>query len=175
MSVKLTTSLSQRLVLTPQLRQRIEMLQMTSIELSELIQQQLLENPVLEEVVAQEEKREIEEHIIDQLAGGNTDLANATAALQPGQYARALIRPVSQAGTGAGFVVPEEAVQDVEGRSVVFVRTEHGFLATPVTVGQRGGGRAEIVGGLQPGQIIAGRKAFVLKAELGKGDAGHDH
>jgi len=80
MSVKLTTSLSQRLVLTPQLRQRIEMLQMTSIELSELIQQQMLENPVLEEVVAQEEKREIEEHIIDQLAGDNHDLAGEVSA-----------------------------------------------------------------------------------------------
>ena len=83
MSVKLTTNLSQRLVLTPQLRQRIEMLQMTSIELSELIQQQLLENPVLEEVVAQEEKREIEEHIIDQLAGGNNDLAGDAIAHEP--------------------------------------------------------------------------------------------
>jgi len=73
MSVKLTTSLSQRLVLTPQLRQRIEMLQMTSIELSDLIQQQMLENPVLEEVQVQDEKRELEEKIIDQLSSGTND------------------------------------------------------------------------------------------------------
>ncbi|HYH86843.1 MAG TPA: hypothetical protein VEX60_15430, partial [Pyrinomonadaceae bacterium] len=69
MSVKLTTNLSQRLVLTPQLRQRIEMLQMTTLELSDLIQQQMLENPILEEVQAQEEQREIEKDILDQLAG----------------------------------------------------------------------------------------------------------
>lgn len=68
MSLKLTTSLSQRLVLTPQLRQRIEMLQMTTLELSELIQQQLLENPVLEEVTTQEEARELAEKILDHLA-----------------------------------------------------------------------------------------------------------
>src|SRR5215207_7592099 len=69
MSVKLTTNLSQRLVLTPQLRQRIEMLQMTSLELTDLIQQQLLENPILEEVQSQDEKRELEKEILDQLAG----------------------------------------------------------------------------------------------------------
>ena len=68
MSLKLTTSLSQRLVLTPQLRQRIEMLQMTSLELTDLIQQQLLENPVLEEVPTQEEVQEIAEKVLDHLA-----------------------------------------------------------------------------------------------------------
>ena len=73
MSVKLTTNLSQRLVLTPQLRQRIEMLQMTSLELSDLIQQQLLENPVLEEVESQVEQRELEKEILDQLAGAPDD------------------------------------------------------------------------------------------------------
>ena len=70
MSVRLTTSLSQRLVLTPQLRQRIEMLQMTTIELSDLIQQQLNENPVLEEVATQEEARELAEKILDHMANG---------------------------------------------------------------------------------------------------------
>src|SRR6266496_3425243 len=72
MSLKLTTSLSQRLVLTPQLRQRIEMLQMTTIELSDLIQQQLLENPVLEEVATQEEAQELAEKILDHLASADT-------------------------------------------------------------------------------------------------------
>src|SRR5258705_6179924 len=71
MSVKLTTNLSQRLVLTPQLRQRIEMLQMTTLELSELIQQQMLENPVIEEVPSQEETHEWPEKLLDQLPSGD--------------------------------------------------------------------------------------------------------
>src|SRR5947199_4155109 len=75
MSVRLTTSLSQRLVLTPQLRQRIEMLQMTTLELSDLIQQQLNENPVLEEVATQEEAQELAEKILDHMASGG-DLEN---------------------------------------------------------------------------------------------------
>jgi RNA polymerase sigma-54 factor len=70
MSVRLTTSLSQRLVLTPQLRQRIEMLQMTTLELTDLIQQQLNENPVLEEVATQEEARELADKILDHMASG---------------------------------------------------------------------------------------------------------
>src|SRR5215207_569619 len=82
MSVKLTTNLSQRLVLTPQLRQRIEMLQMTSLELTDLIQQQLLENPILEEVQSQDEKRELEKEILDQLAGSPDD-ASAVEAVVP--------------------------------------------------------------------------------------------
>src|SRR6202171_6752333 len=70
MSVRLTTSLSQRLVLPPQLRQRIEMLQMTTLELTDLIQQQMNENPVLEEVATQEEAREFAEKILDHMASG---------------------------------------------------------------------------------------------------------
>jgi RNA polymerase sigma-54 factor len=83
MSLKLTTSLSQRLVLTPQLRQRIEMLQMTTLELTDLIQQQILENPVLEEVATQEEIGELAEKILDHLAsadpGAAPDHAQVTA------------------------------------------------------------------------------------------------
>jgi RNA polymerase sigma-54 factor len=86
MSLKLTTSLSQRLVLTPQLRQRIEMLQMTTLELTDLIQQQLLENPVLEEVATQEEAQELAEKILDHLASSDPGAApdqNAVEVSEP--------------------------------------------------------------------------------------------
>ncbi len=82
MSLKLTTSLSQRLVLTPQLRQRIEMLQMTTLELTDLIQQQLLENPVLEEVASQEEVGELAEKILDHLASSDEGAAPEPARLE---------------------------------------------------------------------------------------------
>lgn len=72
-SLRLTQKLTQRMVLTPQLRQRIEMLQMTTLELSELIQQELVENPVLEEVLTDEEFQEFSEKILDQNAEGNDD------------------------------------------------------------------------------------------------------
>lgn len=69
-SLKLSQKLDQRMILTPQLRQRIEMLQMTSIELSDLIQSELLSNGVLETVENNDEVQEISEKILDQNAEG---------------------------------------------------------------------------------------------------------
>ncbi len=58
------------MVLTPQLRQRIEMLQMTSLELEDLIEQEMIANPILEEVQPGEEIQEIGESILDQNSNG---------------------------------------------------------------------------------------------------------
>ncbi|MDP1912107.1 efflux RND transporter periplasmic adaptor subunit [Brevundimonas sp.] len=92
--------------------------------------------------------------------------------LRPGQAISVRIF-TRDAQTAGGVSVPEEAIQTVEGREVVFVRTAMGFEAVPVLVGQRSGGRAEITSGLRAGQTIATRNAFLLKAELGKGEAEH--
>lgn len=61
------------MVLTPQLRQRIEMLQMTSMELNELIETELVSNPILEEVQPGDEVQEISENILDQNADGHDE------------------------------------------------------------------------------------------------------
>jgi RNA polymerase sigma-54 factor len=72
-SLRLTTSLQQRMILTPQLRQRIEMLQMTALELNELIEQEMEANPMLEEVMPGDEVQEISDSILDQNANGTDE------------------------------------------------------------------------------------------------------
>ena len=97
----------------------------------------------------------------------------SSSLMQPGLSVRVRIIP-SGSTTSNAIVVPEDAVQSVNGRDVVFVRTADGFKAIRVTTGQRSAGRIEIASGLASGSTIATRNAFLLKAELGKG-AGEEH
>ncbi len=92
--------------------------------------------------------------------------------LTPGQGLRARIKPRG-GGDSALIALPEEAVQTVEGNEVVFVKTTKGYQATTVVTGKRGGGRIEIVDGLAAGAVVVTKGAFMLKAELGKGEAEH--
>lgn len=96
----------------------------------------------------------------------------SVAGLTPGQGMRVRIRP-SQTVQSTAIALPDEAVQSIEGRHSVFVKTKDGFQATEVTIGERSGGRIEILSGIKPGAIVASKGAFLLKAELGKGEAEH--
>ncbi|KAB7773278.1 efflux RND transporter periplasmic adaptor subunit [Xanthomonas sacchari] len=78
-------------------------------------------------------------------------------------------------GQDGALSVPTDAVQTVEGRNAVFVAVAGGFKAQPVLVGRRAGDRIEILGGLRGDERIVGANAFLLKAELAKGDADHGH
>ena len=57
LELKQQVRLSQQLVMTPQLQQAIKLLQLSRMELVDLVQQELQENPVLEEGVESEEDR----------------------------------------------------------------------------------------------------------------------
>ena len=99
--------------------------------------------------------------------------ARPTGALPPaGSVVSARI--IAGAGTGA-FVVPLDAVQTIEGVASVFVVEPNGFRAQPVVTGRTADGRIEIVSGLTGSERIAGAGAFLLKAELAKGEAEHGH
>ncbi|KAF0117782.1 MAG: RNA polymerase sigma-54 factor [bacterium] len=50
LEIKQTLKLAQQTIMTPQLQQSIKLLQLSRLELSDLIQKEIVENPVLEEV-----------------------------------------------------------------------------------------------------------------------------
>src|SRR2546426_1157835 len=50
MEARLTQRMTQRVVMTPLLQQAIQLLQLSTLELQEVVQKELLENPLLEEV-----------------------------------------------------------------------------------------------------------------------------
>lgn len=99
-------------------------------------------------------------------------LANPNGAWRPGLFVNIA---VSVERSTAAVVVPESALQTWEEQTVVFVRTEQGFEARPVTTGRRDAGQVEVVAGLPAGTQVAAAGSFVLKSELGKGSAEHSH
>ena len=97
------------------------MLQMTTLELTDLIQQQLTENPILEEVATQEEARELAEKILDHMANGG-EVENFEPQTVEGS-APGLGEPASNgAGEGEAFLPDSEtefaANSDAEGASI---------------------------------------------------------
>jgi cobalt-zinc-cadmium efflux system membrane fusion protein len=70
--------------------------------------------------------------------------------------------------------VPSAAVQMIEDKPHVFVRTADGFKATPVTLGRTNGGQVIVTSGLSGTERIGSTNSFTLKAELGKGEAEHE-
>ena len=70
--------------------------------------------------------------------------------------------------------VPSAAVQMIGDRPFVFVRTATGFRSAPVALGATRGGTVTVAAGLTGNERIASTNSFTLKAELGKGEAGHE-
>lgn len=96
------------------------------------------------------------------------ELETGAPALTPGSALQVVITPRQASASGA-IVLPEDAIQNLDGRDVVFARTADGFRVQPVRIAARSGGRASVVSGLKPGDQIATHNAFLLKAEMGKG------
>lgn len=101
-------------------------------------------------------------------------------ALKPGMFAQVEIVATDPSGVEPTPViaVPEEAVQTVEGGPAVFIPVlgeENTFAKRSVTVGRPVGGLVPIYSGLVEGEQFVAAGSFILKAELGKAGAEHDH
>ena len=105
-------------------------------------------------------------------------LSNATE-LRP----NLMVNVELQAGSKPSVIrVSSEAIQQVDGKDVVFVAQPNqkkgfDFKAIPVQIGQRtqDGQWVEITQGLSAGQSYVAVGSFLLKSELEKGEAEHGH
>ncbi|MEP7006133.1 MAG: efflux RND transporter periplasmic adaptor subunit [Sphingomonas bacterium] len=101
------------------------------------------------------------------------DLDNRSGQWRAGEPVQARIQIDGRATGSTALMIPAEAVQTIENRSSVFVRTRDGFRAVPVILGQRDGPMVAVTRGLSGSETIASANSFTLKAELGKGEAEH--
>jgi membrane fusion protein, heavy metal efflux system len=80
---------------------------------------------------------------------------------------------LDQGSMRSAVFVPEEALQEVNGGTVVFVRrSPEEFEVRPVNLGSRANGEAAIRSGLKPGEEVIVRSSFLAKSELLKSQIG---
>ena len=90
----------------------------------------------------------------------------------PGQFVNAEITLETAA---VNLAVRNEAIQTLEGGSVVFVLDADGFEPRQVQLGRTDSTFTEIVDGLDAGASYVVKNSFILKSELGKEGAEHGH
>ncbi|MBL8505789.1 MAG: efflux RND transporter periplasmic adaptor subunit [Methylobacillus glycogenes] len=105
-------------------------------------------------------------------ATARVTLPNPDASWRPGLFVEV---EVTAAVVKVPVSVTAEALQTLEGQTVVFVPNAHGYQALPVQTGRSDGKKVEITSGLQAGAAYVSHGSFVLKSELGKESAGHEH
>ena len=89
----------------------------------------------------------------------------------PGLYVTA---DVVLSETTVPVTVRNEALQVIEDKNVVFVKTARGFEPRSVRLGRKDREASEILGGISNGDMYVTTNSFILAAELGKDAAGHE-
>jgi membrane fusion protein, heavy metal efflux system len=103
---------------------------------------------------------------------GRVVLANRDGRWSPGRFVDVTVT-VERARVAVA--VPDQALVRMAEGPAVFVAEGGAFALRPVRPGRGDGAWTEIVEGLAAGDSVVTRNAYLLKAELTKGEASHDH
>ena len=103
---------------------------------------------------------------------GRVEIANPGGRLKAGMY----VEGATEArGMRQALVVPQESVQDDDGKPIVFVKTgERTFTRRAIETGERSSLMVEVLKGLAAGEAVVTSGSFLLKSEIRKGTLGGD-
>ncbi|MFC0154097.1 efflux RND transporter periplasmic adaptor subunit [Xanthomonas dyei] len=99
-------------------------------------------------------------------------LRNTDGSWRPGSAVKARVTVAQQP---AAMVVPVGALQQFRDWDVVFVRVGDVYEARPVTLGARDAQQVELVSGVSPGDTVVVEQSYLVKADIEKSGASHDH
>ena len=99
-------------------------------------------------------------------------VVNRDARLKPGFFVTGRLVLAAKA---VPLAINNTALQTIENRTVVFVRNGQKFEARDVDLGERDREHVEVRFGLMEGDVYAAKNSFIIKAELAKGSASHEH
>ncbi|KQZ57074.1 MULTISPECIES: efflux RND transporter periplasmic adaptor subunit [unclassified Lysobacter] len=99
-------------------------------------------------------------------------IANADGLWRPGSAVRARVTVELQP---VALAVPLSALQRMDERDVVFVREGERYSARPLRIGRRDARRMEVISGLKAGEQVVVEQSFLIKADIEKSGAAHEH
>jgi cobalt-zinc-cadmium efflux system membrane fusion protein len=99
-------------------------------------------------------------------------LQNEDERWSPGLF---VVADVTIRETQVPVSVPLSALQIFRNWDVVFLNAGDTYQAQPVEVGRRNGENAEVLSGLEPGDRYVVSNSYLIKADLEKSGASHDH
>ncbi|MEZ5563159.1 MAG: efflux RND transporter periplasmic adaptor subunit [Gammaproteobacteria bacterium] len=110
--------------------------------------------------------------------GGNQSLLvrvqldNADGQWTPGEFVEGLI---TVSAVEAPMVIPRSALQTFRDWEVVFVKVGDVYEFRPLELGRTDGERVEVLSGLQAGDTYVSGNSYLIKADIEKSGASHDH
>jgi membrane fusion protein, heavy metal efflux system len=108
-------------------------------------------------------------------AKARVEILNMDGKLKPGMFATAIIS-IPSSDNEEVIVVLNTAIQQIEGKSAVFVQEgEDSFEMRGVSLGQHSGDYVQVLKGLSPGDKVVTEGGFYLKSALLKEELGEGH
>ena len=99
-------------------------------------------------------------------------IRNSDGMWRPGSAVRARITVDEQA---TAMTIPLAAVQKAGEEDVVYVVAGEKYTQRVVRLGKRDARRVEVLSGLKPGEVVVTEQSFLIKADIEKSTAEHDH
>jgi membrane fusion protein, heavy metal efflux system len=99
-------------------------------------------------------------------------LENRDGRWRPGAAVRARVTVAEDA---VPLVVPLSALQSFRDWDVVFIRIGDDYEVRPLELGRRDGVNVEVLAGLEAGDSVVIEQSYLVKADIEKSGASHDH